>query len=97
MTRRESAAKRFFLSNSTIAPNVHGTFLLGNSTDTPIAGDWNRDGYATVGVKRGNVWYFSNSNLRGSVDQSFKFGNPGDTPLTGQWSRNGPTEAGVVR
>ncbi len=59
----------------------------GDTSDLPIAGDWNGDGISTIGVYRSSVgqFFLSNSNTTPAVDYLFTFGNPDDAPLAGRW------------
>ena len=82
--------------------NVPGDdyFSFGISTDEPIVGDWDGDGYDEVGVHRGDMWYLDADgngqwNLPG--DQYFRFGIVGDEPVVGDWDGDGNDEVGVHR
>lgn len=72
-------------------------FDYGAAGDTPVVGDWDGDGVATVGVLRGNQWLLRNSNTPGSADIILKFGVPGDVPVVGDWNGDGVATPGVVR
>lgn len=83
-------------SNSSGAPDIVSVF--GDSTiDVPIAGDWDGDGYDTIGLYRTTqgVFFLSNSNTAPAPDIAFVFGNPGEIPLTGRWN-NTMTADGVA-
>jgi hypothetical protein len=69
----------------------------GIPTDTPLLGDWNGDGVATVGIFRNNAFYLKNSNTDGFADIAFIYGAPGDTPVVGDWNGDGTDTIGVIR
>ena len=71
----------WYLRNSN-TPGVAGTaFAYGALGDRPIVGDWNGDGYISVGVVRGTTWQLRNSNTGGNAEITFNFGVAGDVPL----------------
>lgn len=70
---------------------------FGRLGDIPVAGDWDGDGVATIGVVRGNRWLLRNSNSPGEPDLDFTFGNPGDIPVVGDWNGDGRDSPGMVR
>ena len=72
-------------------------FRYGRSTDAPLLGDWDNDGVATIGIKRGNNFYLRNVNSTGPHDISFNFGKTTDEPLTGDWNGYGDDTIGVRR
>ena len=59
--------------------------------DLPVAGDWNNDGVAEIGVFRPGTgkWYLDqNANDQwdgSSVDGCHTFGTNGDRPVAGMW------------
>ncbi len=69
------------------------------STDIPVSGDWNGDGYDTTGYYRPSTatWYLRNSNFSGSVNIVAQFGEPKDRPVTGDWNEDGIDTIGVYR
>jgi hypothetical protein len=69
----------------------------GSPGDIPVAGDWDGDGVATIGVVRGNRWLLRNSNSAGPPDIDFVFGQAGDVPVVGDWDGDGRDGPGVVR
>ena len=82
--------------------NVPGDdyFSFGISTDEPIVGDWDGDGYDEVGVHRGDMWYLDTGGSRGwniPGDTYFGFGIDGDEPVVGDWDGDGVDEVGVHR
>ncbi|GGR92124.1 hypothetical protein GCM10010169_40610 [Micromonospora fulviviridis] len=78
-------------------------FGSGSSGDQPVAGDWNNNGFDSVGVFRpGNsTWYLTNgtSSATNSTDYEFMFGHggSGDQPVAGDWNNNGYDSVGVFR
>jgi hypothetical protein len=62
------------------------TFSFGVASDTPVVGDWNRDGVDTIGIRRGAIWYLRNTNSSGPSSASFGFGVADDQPLVGDWN-----------
>jgi endonuclease/exonuclease/phosphatase family metal-dependent hydrolase len=61
------------------------TCSYGESTDVPLAGDWDANGADSPGVFRDGRWYLSDW-CGGSGDHNPWFGGPGDIPITGRWS-----------
>ncbi len=68
---------------------LYGSF--GQAGDLPVAGDWNGDGKAKVGVFRNGTWYLDyNGNGKWDgcvVDRCYEgsFGIKGDLPVAGRW------------
>ncbi|MCA9096945.1 MAG: VCBS repeat-containing protein [Planctomycetaceae bacterium] len=100
-----SRSGKFYLdSNHSNTWNGTSTDTLnpfGATTDIPLVGDWNGDGYDDIGVWRNGTFYLD-ANGNGiwdgpAVDQQFVFGIPTDTPLAGDWNNDGKDEIGVWR
>lgn len=76
-------------------------FGFGATTDTPIAGDWNGDGFTDIGVFRSGTFYLDNNGNRrwdgNGTDSQFGFSAATDTPITGDWNGDGKTDVGVFR
>jgi M6 family metalloprotease-like protein len=73
---------------------------FGWTSDQPIAGDWDNDGTAEIGVRRGASWYLDtngNGIWNSGVDQTFNFGMAGDQPVTGDWNGEGFAGVGAKR
>jgi hypothetical protein len=74
---------------------------FGLSTDTPIAGDWNGDGWTEIGVKRGTNWYLDyngNGAWDGCViDRCYTLGLSTDILVIGDWNNSGTDKIGVFR
>lgn len=64
---------------------IHASGAFGLSTDVPIVGDWNADGYDTPGVYRNGTWYLRTGLTTGSFTTS-SFGLTGDIPLAGKYA-----------
>jgi Predicted membrane protein (DUF2142) len=68
--------------------------------DVPVAGDWNGNGRAQLGLFRKGEWILD-TNGDGNFDSrdtSFYFGGlPEDIPVTGDWNGDGKTKAGIYR
>ena len=63
----------------------------------PVAGDWNGDGHAKVGVFLDGQW-FLDLNGDGKWDDGdlwARLGHEGDQPVTGDWDGDGKTDIGI--
>ena len=76
---------------------VDETVHFGKAADTPVAGDWDGDGKATLGVQRENKFLLSNTLAAGAADVSFYYGQPGDKPIIGDFDGNGSDSIAVAR
>jgi hypothetical protein len=69
--------------------------------DVPVAGDWNGDGRAKVGLYRQGRWlldYNGDGAFEAGIDKSYEFGGaPGDVPVVGDWDGSGVDKIGLVR
>jgi hypothetical protein len=74
-----------------------GPFAYGQPGDQPLLGDWNGDGFDSIGVKRGNVFYLRNSNSPGNPDITFTFGAASDVAVVGDWNGDGIDTIGLRR
>jgi hypothetical protein len=78
------------------------TGVFGATGDRPIAGDWNGDGIAEIGVYRPSTMRFlldldnSGTATAGDVETA-AFGSAGDLPVAGDWDGDGRTEIGIYR
>lgn len=83
-------------TNNTTPP-VNFTFAFGVNGDTPLAGDWNGDGFDTPGLFRGGASQFILSNgFQGTIDITpFNFGSLGTKALAGDWDGDGVATVGV--
>jgi len=73
---------------------LQGQVSFGNSTDIPVTGDWNGDGYTDIGTWRAGYFYLRHAD--GSYS-TLPFGNSTDIPVTGDWNGDGVTEVGTWR
>ncbi|MGV9265748.1 PKD domain-containing protein [Kitasatospora sp. NPDC003701] len=69
---------------------------LGQSGDTPLAGDWDGVGHDQAGIHRPGSSTFGLRHEDGSVT-SVPMGDPGDIPVPGQWDGNGHAQLAVYR
>jgi hypothetical protein len=74
-------------------------FYFGNPGDTPFVGDFNGDGFDTIGLQRESTGfvYFTNTLATGPAEASFFYGNPGDRILAGDWDGDGDDTVGAYR
>ncbi len=82
-----------FRQSLTDASTTHKTY--GNSTDTPLVGNWAGDGIDRPAVWRNGqgMFYLDNND----VTQTVLFGSPNDMPIAGDWDGNGVDGVGVRR
>jgi hypothetical protein len=73
------------------------TVGFGRDTDRALCGDWDGNGTATPGVRRGQLFMLRNSWTSGPADLAFGFGTPTDRPVVGDWDGNGTDTPGVMR
>lgn len=77
-------------------------FKFGNSTDIPLAGDWDGNGVDQIGIFRQGMFYLD-FNGNGTWDRTsggdkvFSFGTATDIPVVGDWNGDGTTDIGVFR
>lgn len=67
-----------------------------NCVDTPIAGDWNGDGVAQIGLFR-RARHAKFRLAWGPEVRKVLYGDSVDTPLVGDWDGNGVSDLGVRR
>ncbi|MCA9093601.1 MAG: PD40 domain-containing protein, partial [Planctomycetaceae bacterium] len=77
-------------------------FTFGNSTDIPVVGDWDGDGYDNIGVFRNGLFYLDLNGNRiwdsvGGGDLIVSFGITNDVPVIGDWNGDGRDDVGVKR
>ncbi|MFD4532147.1 VCBS repeat-containing protein [Kitasatospora sp. NPDC058397] len=72
-----------------------GSAKFGNAGWTPLVGDWNGDGVASVGAYDPATATFYLSNDNSTAAGTAKFGNPGWIPLVGDWNGDGVTSVGA--
>ncbi len=91
------ANSRFFLDyDNNGASDLQVTW--GESTDIPLAGDWDNDGLDEIGLWRPSTaaWYLDYDNSGGS-DFRISWGASTDIPVTGDWDNDGFDEIGLWR
>lgn len=78
---------------------IDHVFRFGEPGDAPVAGDWNGDGVATIGVYRGGVWYLDidGDGRWSDADAAVPMGEAGDIPVVGDWNGDGITDLGLFR
>lgn len=86
-------------SNSGGSPDITFKLMSQQAGDIPLAGDWNKDGFDSVGYFRPSnaLFCLRNSNTTGSCDIAFQFGASGDRPVVGDWNEDGIDTVGVYR
>jgi hypothetical protein len=100
---RPSEQKFYLKNHNTTGPADLAVILGGLAPDAnyrPVTGDWDGDGYDTVGIYNTatGVFQLTDSNLTGTINYTFTLGNPGDTPFAGHWSADMTHDgAGVYR
>ncbi len=70
----------------------------GASTDIPITGDWDNDGFNEIGLFRPSTcrWYLDYDN-NGLSNYQVSWGASTDIPLSGDWDNDGYDEIGLFR
>jgi hypothetical protein len=95
--------QKFYLFNKVCVGAPMGaagiSFAFGNPGDLPIAGDFDGDGSAEVGLFRKSTGfvYYRNTLTTGIADVSFYWGNPDDLVVSGDWNANGTDTPGLYR
>jgi C1A family cysteine protease len=72
--------------------------VWGESTDIPVAGDWDGDGIDEIGLYRPltRMWYLDYDNS-GLSDYRVVWGESTDIPVAGDWDGDGMDEIGLYR
>jgi len=78
-------------------PHVHRT-SFGMAGGLPIAGDFNGDGFAELGMFVAGRWFIdmNANNVWDDGDLLLTFGTNGDLPVVGDWDQDGKADIGVV-
>ncbi len=78
---------------------IDHVFKFGTAGDKAVAGDFDGDGVASIGVFREGHWYLDvDGNGRWSdADVKVAYGQRGDTPVVGDFNNDGIDEIGVYR
>ena len=84
-----------YLKNANTTGFADVAINYGTGGDYPVAGDWDGNGTATIGIYRNGIFYLRNSNTVGFADIVFAFGTPGDQPVAGDWDGDGLDTIGV--
>jgi len=90
----------FFKFSNTSGPADYAfTFGPANQGWTPVIGDWNGDGVATIGLyyPANGAFYIRNSNTSGIADIYITYGPAGQgwLPVIGDWDGNGTDTLGL--
>jgi len=81
-----------------VRPSAHlHNVSFGPAKGIPVAGDFNGDGFAELGVFRDGLWYLdmNGSNVWDDGDLLLSLGRAGDVPVTGDWNQDGKSDLGV--
>ncbi len=70
---------------------------FGSTGDVPVVGDWDGDGQASVGVRRGNAYHLDSGLTGGAAAVSLTFGLVTDDVVVGDWDGDGQDTIGVRR
>jgi hypothetical protein len=86
-------------TNSGGPPDYAFSLTSQQTGDLPISGDWNGDGFDTIGFYRpsNGSFYLRNSNSSGPPDIVFPFGTAQDRPVAGDWNEDGIDTIGFYR
>ena len=88
-----SSTTTFNLRNSAGATT---TTVFGSPTDTPVIGDWDKNGLSEPGVWRSSTTAFYLRNGNGTTT-TIVYGSPTDKPVIGDWNGDGISDVGVWR
>jgi protocatechuate 3,4-dioxygenase beta subunit len=99
MANAEKRILKFTAAGRERADVIDHVFYYGKGTDLPVAGDWNGDGVATIGVFSGGQWILDdNGDGRWLPGETMvNFGQAGDIPVVGDWDGDGVDDLGVYR
>ncbi|MEA2297653.1 MAG: lysyl endopeptidase [Solirubrobacteraceae bacterium] len=80
-------------------PDVTVTLDIAAATYLPLVGDWEGQGFETVGLYRAGfatfyLWY---ANGGGPPTSTVQYGTYGDAPVVGDWTSSGVDTLGVLR
>ncbi len=84
-----------YLKNANTSGFADVAINYGLGGDYPVAGDWDGNGTATIGIYRNGIFFLRNSNTLGYADLVIPFGTPGDQPVVGDWDGDGVDTIGV--
>jgi hypothetical protein len=86
------------LQLGSVRPSTHlHSVAFGPSGGVPVAGDFNGDGFAELGLFVDGRWYLdlNADNTWNDGDLLLSLGHAGDVPLTGDWNQDGKTDLGI--
>lgn len=78
---------------------IDHVFHFGTTGDQAVAGDWNGDGIANIGVFHKGVWHLDldgDGRYERENDLEVVFGSEGDVPIVGDFNGDGVDEVGIV-
>ncbi|WP_188043641.1 family 43 glycosylhydrolase [Changpingibacter yushuensis] len=98
---KAASSNRFYVRFS-VDGRVRGgsadlSVAYGKASDTPLAGDWDGDGVAGLGVQRGSRFLVKQVACGGSADVVFTFGRVSDRAVVGDFDGDGADSVSVVR
>jgi len=75
-------------------------YSFGNSSMTPVSGNWNGTGGTEIGAFLNGTWYLDYNgngvwNGTGGGDRQYTFGNASMKPVSGDWNSDNKTEIGA--
>ena len=86
-----------YQKNSNAPGPADSTFAYGLPGWSPLAGDWDGDGVASIAVfdPSSATFYERNQNFPGPADAAFSYGVPGWIPLVGDWDGDFIVSVGI--
>jgi len=98
---KAASSNRFYVRYS-VDGRVRGgsadlSVAYGKASDVPLAGDWDGDGVAGLGVQRGSRFLVKQVASGGSADVVFTFGRVSDRAVVGDFDGDGADSVSVVR
>ena len=78
---------------------IDHVFIYGNASHHAVAGDFNGDGIASIGIFRNGTWQLdvNGNGLLDDGEARIQLGQAGDLPVVGDWSGDGIDDLGVYR
>ena len=89
--------RSWFLRYTNTGGPANNVFPYGSPSDVSLVGDWDGDGFDSVGIRRGNEFFLRNSNSSGPGQIQFKYGVSSDIPVIGDWNGDGVDTVGIYR
>jgi hypothetical protein len=86
-------------SNNAGLGAAESDFIFGNPGDKPFVGDFDGNGFDTMGLHRESTGlvYFRNTLTTGIAHSQFIYGDPGDVLVAGDWDGDGDDTVAVYR